>query len=372
MNHKKKSLISRIAVLAVAAVMLLGVVVGTIISAVAHTDETTVSVTSFSTGKLSEAINASDYSEITTLVVSGGTLNEQDLYTIKSLGSIQNCVLDGCSIVDNKIPDYAFNGFSSLVSFTFPQNVTVIGDGAFGDCSALANITLPNTLTAIGRYAFQNCSSLEVMTIPDNVTQISEGAFYACGFSSLTLPINIKTIPKNCFNQCGHLTELVIPQNVGIIESWAFADCTSLTRIILEPMDAPKIGSDVFPFDNEFYIMPDAKGYNQGDWLVYYISGEIYDGNITVPVQRPDTSIEDSSDEPGSDISSVEDTSSGDKDSSYITDDDASDVEAAAEENSEDKSDNFILTVIISALGAIVAARLLMMAFNKIDDLSED
>lgn len=396
MRKQKKTLLSRIIVVAIAAVMVLGIVLSAAMSAsAAEAEGVSVYVSAFKSSKLSAAIEkeldgiSSDL--ITSLTVSDGTLTEADFHTIKSLKGLKYVDLSGCTAQNNEITAHAFSENTSLEVFIFPQNIKKIGSNAFSDCTALSDITLPDTLTEIGEYAFKNCKSLNSIDMPDSVTVLSEGAFYASGISSVTLPLSLEVIPKNCFNSCGNLSEVTIPANVTKIEGWAFADCSALKELVLEPMNAPEIGSDALPFDNDIYIMPNAVGYDSGDWLVYYITGEYYDG-ITAPIERPDTSSV-SSDEPD-DISDTSDSSENNKpDESSVGDDTASSkpyeddtsVDTSSDESEyisgalvksenegNEKPDSFAFITVLCVLGVLIVGRLLMAFFNKIDDLSED
>ncbi len=392
MRNKKKELIVRIIILAIVAMMVLGVVVGSFAGAAYASDtNSVVEVSSFETSALNEAIEkangkSSDFSKITSLKVSGGTLSDDDFHTIRSISSLVSVDLSGCSAVENKISAHAFSEFSSLKSFVFPQNISTIENGAFAGCSGIERIELPNTLTSIGENAFAECTSLVDMTIPQNVTEISQGAFMGCGFETLTLPMNLKTIEKNCFNSCGNLKEITIPANVSEIKSFAFADCASLKKVILSPLDAPKLGSDAFMFDSELYIMPGAKGYYDGNWAVYYISGEIY-GDITVPVQPGSTTDSTPEDTPpapdeifDNENPDIEDIPATDSAEDAIVSDDLvtdgaiiENEEAEITDDNEDKEDNkkFILLTVIAVVSVLVIGRALMSLFARIDDFND-
>lgn len=392
MRNKKKELIVRIIILAIVAMMVLGVVIGSFAGAVYASDtNSVVEVSSFETSSLYEAIkesngNNGDFSKITSLKVSGGTLSDDDFHTIRTISSLVSVDLSGCSAKDNKIGAHAFSEFSSLKSFVFPQNISAIENGAFAGCSGIEKLELPNTLTYIGENAFSECISLVDMTIPQNVTEISQGAFMGCGFETLTLPMNLKTIEKNCFNSCGNLKEVTIPSNVSEIKSFAFADCASLKKVILSPLDAPKLGSDAFMFDSELYIMPGARGYYEGNWAVYYISGEIY-GDITVPVQPGSSSGSTPEDTPiapdeifENKDTDIKDTPTTDSADDTIASDDTITIgaiieneDANASDDSDDKEDNkqFILLTAIAVVSVLIIGRALMSLFARIDDFDD-
>ena len=59
-----------------------------------------------------------------------------------------------------KIPSYAFAGFSSLTDIDLSSTkVDSIGEGAFYNCSSAENITLPETVTSVDKGAFSNSNA---------------------------------------------------------------------------------------------------------------------------------------------------------------------------------------------------------------------
>ncbi len=120
------------------------------------------------------------------------------------------------------IPDDAFEGFSELSDFTFPDTVTVIGRDAFNRCTSLANVNFPEELLEIGCYAFENCKSL----------------------TSIILPDGLQTIKSGAFKGCSGITELVIPKSVTEIGFGAFENCTGLQRVVI--LGKPTLSANVF------------------------------------------------------------------------------------------------------------------------------
>ena len=64
-----------------------------------------------------------------------------------------------CLIVDNTLNTYAAG--STLVSYTIPEHITIIGGNAFEYNSYIASITIPEGITLIENHAFYGCSSLK-------------------------------------------------------------------------------------------------------------------------------------------------------------------------------------------------------------------
>lgn len=93
-----------------------------------------------------------------------------------------------------KIPNYAFNGCSTIESIVIPDGVTSIGDYAIASCSSLTSITIPDSVTSIGSGAFIWCKNLAHIYYKGTGTQwnaISKGNQWGDGTSdSLVIHYN--------------------------------------------------------------------------------------------------------------------------------------------------------------------------------------
>lgn len=78
---------------------------------------------------------------------------------------VNNNKVENLTIYASAIPDYAFEGFSSIKSVDILGRVTSIGNRAFEDCSSLTSVTIPDSVTSIGQFAFNSCSYLTEITI---------------------------------------------------------------------------------------------------------------------------------------------------------------------------------------------------------------
>ena len=120
-----------------------------------------------------------------------------------------------------------FNGFSSLVSVSFPA-VTSIGDWAFMQYSVpspLIDVDCP-AATSIGQGAFAHSGSLTSIHVPA-VVSIGDNAFMGCNkLTSVRLPA-VANIGVGAFQDCGALDYVNIPAE-ATIGYRAFYRCNSL------------------------------------------------------------------------------------------------------------------------------------------------
>ena len=174
------------------------------------------------------------------------------------------------------IGNYAFYGYSSLISITIPNSVTSIGEGAFSGCFWLTSVTIPNSVTSIGEGAFMKCSTLTSITIPNSVTSIGESTFYGCsGLTSITIPNTVTSIGSSAFYGCSNLTSFTIPNAVTIIGSSAFYGCSRLPPVTI-PNTVTSIGESAFYgcaalkkiFNNSSLSM--SKGSSDHGRIAYY------------------------------------------------------------------------------------------------------
>ena len=77
----------------------------------------------------------------------------------------------------NTIGEYAFQGFSKLISIKLPQTLTKIGSNAFSN-SGLRMIDIPDKVTSVGEDAFAYCNDLTSVIIGKGARTLSKGTFY--------------------------------------------------------------------------------------------------------------------------------------------------------------------------------------------------
>lgn len=135
------------------------------------------------------------------------------------------------------IPNYLFNGCTSLVTLKFHDSTTEIGMYSIQNGESLENLTLPSSLTKINGSAFRGCGVLSRVTFPSGLTVIDSYAFCESGLSAATLPEGMLTIGTYAFMDCKQLNRINIPGTVKTINTAAFAGCERLETITFEEDD---------------------------------------------------------------------------------------------------------------------------------------
>lgn len=114
-------------------------------------------------------------------------------------------------IVDT-VCDGAFKDCASLERISLPS-LTGIPDFCFEGCSSLSDITLCPDLKTIGTFSFRGCTSLKKITLPASTEWIRDHAFVNTGLMSITIPYGMKLISENAI---GFGTGAAAPENFTI------------------------------------------------------------------------------------------------------------------------------------------------------------
>ena len=135
---------------------------------------------------------------------------------------------------------------TGLTSIAIPKSIKALGSYAFSDCEDLATVTFAEgiAIDTIAPYAFEGCTSLSTFTLPHSVKSIGERAFSGCtSLSSSPLSKAVKSIGAYAFAGCKSLKALT-PLEDGSLETigaYAFFGCSALTEITI-PSTVTAIG----------------------------------------------------------------------------------------------------------------------------------
>lgn len=248
--RKNKPLALRIIILIMAAAMIIGIFPLTFLSARAEGNTEDLTVASFETGKLSEAIaeaaDGTDYNFIKNIAVLSGTLNAVDYGALLQIPNLEIIELAGTETEGGVIPENAVPSRNQLTLISLPKNTVEIGAHAFEGNRKLTKVLMPASVTKIGDYAFASCEALESFPISPDTEYIGEGAFRDCkAITEFVIPAGIEEIFSDTFSKCG-FEKISVGPDVKKIGGGVFADCNNLKDIYVYGKEAPSLGSDVF------------------------------------------------------------------------------------------------------------------------------
>ena len=180
-------------------------------------------------GELATAIG--DRTDLTSVTVTSGTLNETDWAAVKqSKRTLQTIDLEGATYTGADSNNWIYKddraivyGNATLITVKLPQGITGLGYRAFIACFSLTSIILQEGLTSIGDSAFAGCKALTTVTLPEGLTSIGAYAFENC--TSLTTVTCLSPAPPelrdNTFSGCSALTAIYVP--AGSVEAYQAA-----------------------------------------------------------------------------------------------------------------------------------------------------
>lgn len=250
-KNKKRPLAARILVLLLAVALVGGIVIMAMPASVrAEESGENITVQSFETGKLadaiSEAADGTDYNFIKNIAVLSGTLNGSDYSALTAIPNLEIIELAGTETEGGVIPENALPSRNQLTVLTLPKNTVEIGRNAFSGNRKLVKVLMPASVTKIDDYAFASCEALEEVPVSAAVTYIGEGAFQDCkSITEFVIPAGIEELYPNTFSKCG-FESISIGPDVKKIGGSVFADCNNLKDIYAYGKEAPALDSDVF------------------------------------------------------------------------------------------------------------------------------
>ena len=165
------------------------------------------------------------------IVVGGNTTKLNNISMFMGCTALNQVIFEQGNQVTS-IGTNAFQGCTSLPSFTFPTGVTTVESSVFQGCSALSSVTLSPATTSIGISAFYN-TGLTSISIPTTVTSIGATAFANSKLAgNLTLPEGLTAIGSQAFAGT-QLSGIALPASLNSIGSAAFAPIPNLASITL-------------------------------------------------------------------------------------------------------------------------------------------
>ncbi len=380
--NRKKSLVARIFVIIIAAAMLLGIVIMPILSDAEESVED-VTVASFETGKLAEALaeaaDGTDFNFIKNVAVLEGTLNADDYKALTNIPNLEILELATAFTEDGIIPENALTSRNQLMVVTLPKNTVEIGKNAFSNNRKLIKVFMPGTVTTIDDYAFAGCEALNAIPISAGITYIGEGAFQDCkSIIEFIIPNGITEIYANTFSKCG-FEKISIGPDVKKIGMSVFADCNALKDIYVYGTEAPALDSDVFRNVSATVHCFEEAEESFGSWEQnnikiaadltgeYTLSAEIPEENNEAYAETALTVAEENTEASETEVSETEAVTDGSADENVTTSE-----ETASEETSAQTSDSnglsvgvVVVIVIMAVVIAVLATMLVMTKKNS-------
>ena len=366
---KKKSLVLRIFILAIAALMLVGIFPAAFLSARAEGDTENLTISSFETGKLSEAMqeaaDGTDYNFIKNIAVLSGTLNAVDYGALLQIPNLEIIELAGTETEGGVIPENAVPSRNQLTLISLPKNTREIGAHAFEGNRKLTKILMPATVTKIGDYAFASCEALEDFPVSADTEYIGEGAFQDCkSITEFVIPAGIAEIYPNTFSKCG-FEKISIGPDVKKIGGSVFADCNDLKDVYVYGETAPALENDVFRnVSANVHCYPDSEeSYKSWEQNNIKIAADLT-GEYTITAETPAENNEVYTE-------AAAETSQTDETTAAKTEETA--AETSSENNSENSSENssgglsvgVVAVIVVMAVIIAVLATVLVMSKKK-------
>ncbi len=212
-------------------------------------------------GNLSNLIG--DYN-ISTLIVTGQMDARDFKFIATELDNITVVDLSGVTIVaysdhskplfnnevdypENCIPPLAFFG-KKINQFTLSPGTRAIGMAAFAGCNQLTTFTFPEGLDSIGAYAF-SATKLSNIVLPSTIKSLGKGVFSNCtSLSRVTInPATEMAIPESAFEFDKTVNYIYLGPNVTSIGNRAFKGTSRLFYLTFTGQNNIKhIGKEAF------------------------------------------------------------------------------------------------------------------------------
>ncbi len=122
--------------------------------------------------------------------------------------------------------------YAPFESIILPPSIKRIEAQGFFACSSLKSITLPDEVEFIGEKAFEDCATLESVTLSSKLKEIGAASFRNCNeLRELAFPEGFESIGARAIASCEKLTKLFFPSTLSSIGNKAFEGCEALSSI---------------------------------------------------------------------------------------------------------------------------------------------
>jgi hypothetical protein len=218
-----------------------------------------------------------------------------------------------------KIIGNCFSNCSSIETIIIGSEVESIENNTFSSCTCLKSVELH--IKTIGNW-FSGLSSIETITIGSEVESIEDNAFFGCSnirvnisdlskwckislnrpllyrtyevymgmgegydqrtavepyqlylngeeLTNLVIPDDVESIGSYIFSYCSSLTSVTIGSGVTNIGNYAFDGCQNLTDVYLQSENAPEIGSNAFPYNQNVTLHVPNASYLKQPWVSF-------------------------------------------------------------------------------------------------------
>lgn len=148
------------------------------------------------------------------------------------------------------IPEYLFDGCTSIKSISIPAGVKFFGKNAFYGCKSLSTTNFQGDIAEWCMIRFDgsfsnpigqshnlliNNQEITELVIPNTIDSIGDGQFDCCAsFNSIVIPNSVKYIGEGAFYKCSSVATITVPSSVTMIQERAFSGCDSLVALTVE------------------------------------------------------------------------------------------------------------------------------------------
>lgn len=214
--------------------------------------------------------------------------NDEEIHTVKfyNIDTIPMHTFNGCDLTEiviegvERIDYQAFRGCKYLTKIIISNDIATLGENIFVGCTNLKSVTIDGG-DIIYDDTFQGCDNLKTIylnveeiepnafrngvynynrfqlssvTLGNRIISIGNNAFYSQDeFTSLKiLNDNTCVMGDESFRYCHSLQDIYFKGEISFVDSYApFQDCESLSKIVFDTMNYPKINgildNQIFP-----------------------------------------------------------------------------------------------------------------------------